>query len=151
MHNVIKFYWCIWADGDEIFELDGGGGISEPLEFYAQVCRDFSENGRKMGSKRIRQALLATASPGRIQSASLYKNASLHVESRKHDWNRWEWTVLSTGKISRTLNFLLNFEIPESDEKIYLEGADGENFACSLSKQFAKLRLNSYLPVSSKS
>ena len=41
-------------------------------------------------------------------------------------------------KISRTLNFLLNFEIPESDEKIYLEGADGENFACSLSKQFVK-------------
>ena len=47
--------------------------------------RDFAENGRKMGSKRIRQALLAAASPGRIQSASLYKNASLHVESRKHD------------------------------------------------------------------
>ena len=44
-------------------------------------------------------------------------------------------------KISRTLNFLLNFEIPESDEKIYLEGADGENFACSLSKQFVKAAL----------
>ena len=44
-------------------------------------------------------------------------------------------------KISRTLNFLLNCEIPESDEKIYLEGADGENFACSLSKQFVKAAL----------
>ena len=80
-----------FIDGDDLFELDGDGGISEPLEFYAQVfekplkSRDFSENGRKMGSKRIRQALLAAASPGRIQSASLYKNASLHVESRKHD------------------------------------------------------------------
>ena len=35
-------------------------------------------------------------------------------------------------KISRTLDFLLNFEILESDEKIYLEGADGENFTGSV-------------------